>query len=199
MPRRLAQRLIVVSTLIVVIVAAVSGLITVRTQETQLVEAMVVGADQLSRGIASATWHAMLADHRESAYAVMKTIAEKQGIDRIRIYDRGGRVTYSTTPGEGNIRVDRRSDLLAFARRSKPRHVPADPNRIVRTTLSLANNKPRMNNVAVKLDLQPGPPPWTPAAQCRFRPVSGRWTRNAPRSARLARKCLPANRPFTNQ
>jgi len=83
-------------TVIVIIVAAVSGLVNVKTEEKQLLDTMVLGADQLSKGITSATWHAMLDDHREAAYQVMQTIAEKQGIDRIRMYNRFGQVMYST-------------------------------------------------------------------------------------------------------
>ena len=114
MPRRLAQRLILSLTVIVVIIAAVSGLITVRNQERQLLDAMILGADQLSRGIASATWHAMLANHRESAYSVMQTIASKRGIDGIRIYNRDGQVMYSTTKGEaGNVRAGKNSEACA--------------------------------------------------------------------------------------
>jgi two-component system NtrC family sensor kinase len=112
--RRLAHRLILPLTVIVIIVAAVSGLITVRTQERQLLNSMILGADQLSRGIASATWHAMLDDNRNSAYAVMQTIAEKQGIDRIRIFNRDGVVMFSTAPGEtGRTRVNRQSEACS--------------------------------------------------------------------------------------
>jgi two-component system NtrC family sensor kinase len=85
-------------TVIVVIVAAVSGLVNVRTEEGQLLYTMTLGADQLSKAITSATWHAMLDDHREAAYQVMQTIALKQGIDRIRMFNRTGEARYSTDP-----------------------------------------------------------------------------------------------------
>jgi two-component system NtrC family sensor kinase len=96
MPRRLARKLMCSITVIVIIVAAVSGLVNVKTEEQQLLNAMILGADQLSKGITSATWHAMLDDHRDVAYQVMQTIAEKQGIDRIRMFNRSGQVMYST-------------------------------------------------------------------------------------------------------
>ncbi len=79
-------------TVIVIIVAAVSGLVNVTTEEQQLLSTIFLGADQLSKAITSATWHAMLDDHREAAYEVMQTIALKQGIDRIRMFNRAGQV-----------------------------------------------------------------------------------------------------------
>ena len=106
MPRRLARKLMLSITVIVIIVAAVSGLVNIKTEERQLLNTMILGAEQLSKGISSATWHAMLDDHREAAYQVMQTIAEKQGIDRIRMLNRSGQVTYSTRgngPSEGSI------------------------------------------------------------------------------------------------
>jgi two-component system, NtrC family, sensor kinase len=96
MPRRLARKLMLSITVIVIIVAAVSGLVNVKTEEQQLLNTMVLGADQLSKGITSATWHAMLEDHREDAYQVMQTIALKQGIDRIRMFNRAGQSMFST-------------------------------------------------------------------------------------------------------
>jgi two-component system NtrC family sensor kinase len=100
MPRRLGRKLMLSITVIVVIVAAVSGLVNIKTQERRLLDTMVLGADQLSKGITSATWQFMLDDHREAAYEVMKTIALKQGIDRIRMFNRAGQVTFSTRPDD---------------------------------------------------------------------------------------------------
>ena len=138
MPRRLAQKLMLSLTVIVVIVAAVSGILHIKTEERQLLNAMTLGADQLSKAITSATWHAMLADHRENAYQVMQTIALKQGIDRIRMFNRGGQVMFSTRPEENNTEVDQeRRDLRALPRRLRAAgqrghalaraHLPAAP------------------------------------------------------------------------
>lgn len=102
MPRRLGRKLMLSITVIVIIVAAVSGLVNVKTEEQQLLKTMILGADQLSKGITSATWHAMLDDNREAAYQVMQTIALKQGIDRIRMYNSAGQVMFSTNTEEHN-------------------------------------------------------------------------------------------------
>jgi two-component system NtrC family sensor kinase len=83
---------------IVVTVAVFSGLFTYKAEERQLIKLVIMGADQLSRGIASATWHAMLADRRDDVYQIMETVGEKQGIDRIRLFNRTGDITFSTNP-----------------------------------------------------------------------------------------------------
>src|ERR1017187_3001337 len=100
MPRGLAFKLSVSLTIIVVLIAAVSGYTFQRAQQAQLLRTMVLGADQLSKSITSATWHSMLADDRGSAYQIMGTIAEKQGIDRIRMFNSEGQLTFSTDAAE---------------------------------------------------------------------------------------------------
>ena len=96
MPRQLSLQLILSLTVIIVIVTGVTGYINIKREETQIIERMIEGAEQLSKSIEAATWHAMLADHREDAYTIMRTIGQEQGIDRIRYYNKEGDITFST-------------------------------------------------------------------------------------------------------
>ncbi len=105
MPKRLSLQLILSLTVIIVIVTGVTGYINIKREESQIINRMVEGAEQLSKSIESATWHAMLADHREDAYKIMETIGQEQGIDRIRYYNKEGDITFSTKPDDPN-RVD---------------------------------------------------------------------------------------------
>ena len=98
----LAQKLILLLTLVVVCVGSVAGTLSIRAEERHLLRTTILGADQLSKGIVSATWQAMLADHRQTAYEVMHTIALQQGIDRIRMFNREGRIMFSTIEGESD-------------------------------------------------------------------------------------------------
>ena len=60
----LTQKLVLPLTALVVLVRRGLGLLRTRAVERGYHETMIVGADQLSRSLASATWHAMLADDR---------------------------------------------------------------------------------------------------------------------------------------
>ncbi len=117
MPRRLATKLILSLTVIIVVVEGISSYVRVREQERQLLQAMILGADQLSKSITGATWHAMLADNREAAYEVMKRIAEKQGIERIRIFNKEGRVMFSTASND-ETSVDKKAEACALCHTS---------------------------------------------------------------------------------
>jgi two-component system NtrC family sensor kinase len=100
MPRRLDFKLILSFTILIVAISCVSGFVNFRLQKARLVEAMILGADQLSRSITSATWHAMRDDDRKAAYEMMHVIADKHGVDRIRMFNREGRLVYSTDDRE---------------------------------------------------------------------------------------------------
>jgi two-component system NtrC family sensor kinase len=121
MLQSLAQRVVLAVTIVVLVVSAVSGVIAARGEERHMLKVVVEGADQLSRGITRAAWNAMLADRRDDAYQVMATIAHNEGIDRIRLFNRQGEVTYSTRPQDSNIRVGKDGEAcLPCHRRETP-------------------------------------------------------------------------------
>jgi len=111
MPRRLDFKLILSLTVLIVVISCISGYLNFRTQKDRLVEAMILGADQLSRSITSATWHAMLDDDRKAAYEMMRVIADKQGVDRIRIFNREGRLVFSTDTHEPSVPASQSSEV----------------------------------------------------------------------------------------
>jgi len=100
MPHKLGPKLILSLTVLIITISCVAGYLTYRVQRNRLVETMLLGADQLSRGITGAIWHAMLDDDRKAAYEIMRAIADKQGVDRIRMFHREGRLVFSTDARE---------------------------------------------------------------------------------------------------
>ena len=100
-----------------VLVAVLSGMLRIRFVEQGYHDTMIVGADQLSRGLVSATWHAMLADDRQAAYDTMQTVARQQGISRIRIFNKEGRIMFSTAP-ETRALVDKNAEACVLCHAS---------------------------------------------------------------------------------
>jgi len=119
-PRPLGQKLLVPLVALVVLIAVVSGIVRIRAVERGYHETMIVGADQLSRGLTSATWHAMLADDRQAAYDTMQVVARQPGIGRIRIFNKEGRIMFSTAPEAGGL-VDKNAEACLLC------HASAEP------------------------------------------------------------------------
>ncbi len=116
----LASKLIVSLTAVVVLGFSVFVYIDTRTQEKQLLTEMMLSADQLSAVIVGSTWNAMLEDRRDSAYEVMRTIGRQVGIDKVRIFNKEGRIMFSTGPDQGEI-VDRDAEACTLC------HAKAQP------------------------------------------------------------------------
>ncbi len=135
MPRKLGPKLILSLTILIVAISGVSGYLNFRTQKKQLVETMVLGADQLSRGITGATWHAMLDDDRPAAYEIMRVIADKQGVDRIRMFNREGRLVFSTDSEEKPGVTTLSNEVCASCHSQKPiQNRPTEDSRVRYTT-----------------------------------------------------------------
>ena len=116
-PRPLSQTLLVPLVALVVLIAIVSGIVRLAAVERGYHETMIVGADQLSRGLTSATWHAMLADDRQAAYDTMQVVARQPGISRIRIFNKEGRIMFSTAP-EAEPFVDKKAEACVLCHAS---------------------------------------------------------------------------------
>ena len=116
-PRPLSQTLLVPLVALVVLVAVVSGIVRIAAVEQGYHDTMIVGADQLSRGLTSATWHAMLADDRQAAYDTMQVVARQPGISRIRIFNKEGRIMFSTAR-EAEPFVDKNAEACVLCHAS---------------------------------------------------------------------------------
>ena len=107
--QKLGAKLIVSLTVLIVAISCISGYLNLRAQKRRMLDTMILGADQLSRSITSSTWHAMLDDDRKAAYEIMRVIADKQGVDRIRMFNREGRLVFSTDAREHPSAVNQSS------------------------------------------------------------------------------------------
>lgn len=68
--------------------------------ERQLVAQATAESELLSDTVRLALHRAMLQDRRADAYQIMEDVARQPGIDRLRLLDAGGRIAFSTAPGE---------------------------------------------------------------------------------------------------
>lgn len=107
---RIGVRLAVVLVLLVLAGGAAMVTLLLRSQRDHLVNQTVSGADILSDTIRRSTYHAMLEDRRSDVYRVMDTIARQQGIERVRIFNKEGRITFSTDSRETGHQVDLSSE-----------------------------------------------------------------------------------------
>jgi len=86
---------------------ALFAFLSIRSQRTHLIGEVVRGAALFSSTIASSTRDLMLEDQRHDAYRIMDSIGRLEGIEKVRVLNKEGRVTFSTDPRDIGASVDK--------------------------------------------------------------------------------------------
>src|SRR5579883_2674170 len=86
------------------------GFVMLREQRRYAEELVLQAADRISDVIRSSTHYEMLHNDREALYNVIHEIGREPGIRRIRIFNKEGRISFSTDPTEVNTVVDKRAE-----------------------------------------------------------------------------------------
>ncbi len=84
--------------------------VVLAAQEAFLVNRVSYGAGLLSDTIENGVHHAMLEDRRADAYRSMQQIGSEPGIERVRFFNKDGRITFSTDVREQDQFVDKRAE-----------------------------------------------------------------------------------------
>ncbi len=108
--RRLDVRFAALTAGLVAAAAAVLVVLGLRAQERHVLLEAVRSAALLSETVKSSTHLHMLQDRRQDAYAVMENIGRQEGIESVRIFNKEGRVTFSTRRPEIGSLVDKRAE-----------------------------------------------------------------------------------------
>lgn len=80
--------------------------IMARMHTEDLEKEAVRGALRLSDTLCRSTRYSMLRNQKEDVYQIVKTVGDQPGIERIRIFNKEGQITFSTKPGERGEAVD---------------------------------------------------------------------------------------------
>src|SRR3974390_888746 len=90
-----------------ILIFALLGYLTVRLHRHHLEAATLLSAERISDVIKRSTTFYMLRNDREGLYHAMTTMADEPGVIKVRVFDREGRVSYSTDPAEISRVVDK--------------------------------------------------------------------------------------------
>jgi len=107
--QRLSTRILAATGLVAFVTMVAIFLAAVAVQQ-HLLGQVVEESDLVTQTIHNSMHRAMLQDRRQDAYAIMEDIARQPGIERIRLTNESGKVTFSTVPGEVGTRIDVRDE-----------------------------------------------------------------------------------------
>ena len=86
------------------------GFFNIRLHRQHLEQSTLASAERVSDVIKRSTAYYMLRNDREGLYHVMHTIGDEPGMERVRVFDQQGEISYSTDPAELNHVVDKRAE-----------------------------------------------------------------------------------------
>jgi two-component system NtrC family sensor kinase len=93
-----------------IVIFALLGYLNVRLHRLHLEQNTLQSAERVSDVIKHSTTDYMLRNDREGLYHSIKTMASEPGMEKIRIFDQEGRITYTTDSVEQNHVVDKTAE-----------------------------------------------------------------------------------------
>ncbi len=108
--RSLSAKLISLLLIVMVVTFALLGYLNIRLHRQHLETATLTSAERVSDVIKRSTTYYMLRNDREGLYHAIATMADEPGMVRVRIFDREGRISYSSDPSEVSHIVDKSAE-----------------------------------------------------------------------------------------
>ena len=93
-----------------VVIFALLGYLNVRLHRQHLEQSTLLSAERVSDIIKHSTTDYMLRNNREGLYRSIQTMAAEPGMEKIRIFDQEGRITYTTDSAEERHVVDKTAE-----------------------------------------------------------------------------------------
>jgi two-component system, NtrC family, sensor kinase len=106
----LSARLILLLLAGMVVIFALLGYLNIRLHRQHLETATLLSAERMGDVIKHGTTYHMLRNDREALYRSIITMASEPGVERIRIFNQEGRISFSSDPAEVNTYVDKRAE-----------------------------------------------------------------------------------------
>jgi two-component system, NtrC family, sensor kinase len=126
----LAGKLALSLVLSILLIFAVFGYINLRFQRRAAEDLLIQSADRITDVIQRSTRYQMMHNDREGLYQVIRDMGSEPGIRRVRIFNKEGRVSFSTDPAEVNRVVDKQAEACYGCHsQGKPLEKLARPDR----------------------------------------------------------------------
>src|ERR1700758_5203561 len=93
-----------------IVIFALLGYLNVRLHRQHLEQNTLLSAERVSDVIKHSTTEYMLRNDQEGLYHSIRTMAAEPGVEKIRIFDQEGRITYTTDSGEQDHVVDKKAE-----------------------------------------------------------------------------------------
>ena len=106
----ISAKLVILLVALMAVVFGFLGYLNIRLQRQQLEQSTVASAERVSDVIKNSASYYMLRNQRDGLYHTILDIANEPGIVRIRIFNKDGRISFSSDTAEIDTLVDKRAE-----------------------------------------------------------------------------------------
>lgn len=107
---KVGLKLIAVVGCTIFITIAIFAYAIINSYYRELILHVTEGAHQLSETVKSGTKYDMLANHRDKVHRTIDAVAEQEGIEKVRIFNKEGEIIYSSARDEMGGMVDKQAE-----------------------------------------------------------------------------------------
>ncbi len=109
-PRSLGYKIILSAAIITLVGVGLFTYFNLKAQEEQFIRQVLQGAGQMTDTLKRATRYDMLLNHRDALYNIIETVGGQEGIERVRIFNKEGKITFSSDKKEIDSLVDKQAE-----------------------------------------------------------------------------------------
>ncbi len=110
MRTRIGTRVILGAAGVTALTISAMATLVVRSHRADLIREKTLSVNQLSETVKSSTYYDMLENRRDSLQRQLVTIGRQKGIEKVRLFNKEGRIMFSSDPGEISRTVDKRNE-----------------------------------------------------------------------------------------
>ena len=110
MAHSISAKLVILLVALMAVVFGFLGYLNIRLQRQQLEQSTLASAERVSDVIKNSASYYMLRNQRDGLYHTILDIANEPGIVRIRIFNKDGRISFSSDTAEIDTLVDKRAE-----------------------------------------------------------------------------------------
>lgn len=130
MRTRIGTRVILGAALVTALAISVMAALTLRGHRADLIREKTLSVNQLSETVKGSTHYDMLENRRDSLQRQIVTIGKQRGIENVRLFNKEGRIMFSSEPGEIGRTVDKRNQACTACHAiDRPIEAPPVPAR----------------------------------------------------------------------
>ena len=130
MRTRIGTRVILGAALVTALTISLMSALALRGHRTDLIREKTLSVNQLSETVKSSTHYDMLENRRDSLQRQIVTIGKQKGIEKVRLFNKEGRIMFSSEADEIGRVVDKRNEACTACHAiDRPLEAPPIPER----------------------------------------------------------------------